>query len=151
MKKNLLFIFALTLFFACDKEKEDPAVSKTDLLSGGSQKTWYIYAALPDDRCASATDDSWIFSSNGTFEFNHGAIIEDEVNECSDFVNIEGTWKFENNEATLTIIALKEKGSTEDIGTLTLVQGEISVLTNERLVITYSTPSPSGSVEFRKR
>ena len=149
MNKSILLIFALTLFFACNDEKDDPARSKTELLTGGNLKSWYLFSSTPEEPCSSAIDDSWIFFSNGSFEYNHGVVTEDETGECGDLVNIEGTWEFENNETTLTIIALREKGSTSNSTPLTLLQGEINVLDDGRLVVTATNPSTSA--EFRKK
>ena len=151
--KNLNFVILLSfvVLLACEKDSDTPKPSKTELLTSGSQKSWYIASLTPDGVCASASDDSWIFFGNGTFEYNHGQIQEVPGSSCSDFVNIEGTWTFGNNESTLTVVAVKEKGSTTNDLNMTLMQGTLSSLDKDKMILTGSHNNESYTVEFRKR
>jgi len=146
MKRTILIFSLSLLVFACDKdEKEQPAPSRTELLTGGSQKSWYQFLSTPDD-CASSGDNTWTFFADGTLAYDHGTVTKDEAGECGDFINFEGTWAFSEEETMITIVALRPTGSTEEIEPYTIGPGTITTLTNDRLVIT----TVEGSVEFRK-
>lgn len=151
MKKTTLLLSALLLVFACDLDEKEqaPAPSKTELLTNGNQKSWYIYSSVPEDPCASASDDTWTFSADGSFAYDHGAVTEDEAGECGDLINFEGTWAFSTDETAITIVALRATGSTENMDPLTIVSAIITTLTSDKLVIT--AIGDSGSVELRKR
>ena len=151
MKKTTLILSVLFLIFACDKDEKEqgPAPSKTELLTAGNQKSWYVYSSTPEDPCASASDDTWTFSTDGSFAYDHGAVTDDEEGECGDLINFEGTWAFSADEAAITIVALRATGSTENMDPLTIVSAIITTLTSDKLVIT--AIGDSGSVELRKR
>ena len=151
MKKTILVLTALFLVFACDEEKvQAPLPSKTELLSGDNQKSWYIYSSTPEGQCTSGADDSWTFSADGGFAYDHGTVTEgeDEDGECGDLINLEGTWAFSEEETEITIIALRGTESTEDLDPMTIVTGDITTLTRDRFVI---TAEGLGSAEFRTR
>ena len=100
MKKMTLLTLTLISIFACDNEES--TLSKSDFLTSGSQKSWYIFSVTPDGPCGSVSDDTWTFLVNGTLTYNHGTVTEDPVKQCGDLVNLEGTWQFSNSETTLT-------------------------------------------------
>jgi VCBS repeat-containing protein len=151
MKKTTLFFSVLTLFFfACEKDSEPVVLSKTDLLTSGSQKTWYTFSSTPEPLCSSTHDDTYTFFADGSFEYDHGIITESDDGECGDLINLEGTWKFEENESAITITALRAKGATEDMDPLTIIQADITELTIGRLVLV-SKDGTSGTLEFRPK
>lgn len=149
MKKSILILSALFLVFACDKDEKESAPSKTELLTGGSQKSWYIYASTPEDPCGSASDDTWTFFADGSVAYDHGTVTEDQEGQCGDLINFEGTWAFSAEETEITIVALRAAGSTEAMDPFTIGSGAITTLTTDRLVIT--TDGNSETIEFRKR
>lgn len=154
MKKSIVLIFALALFFSCDKEKEEPVISKTDLLTGGSQKTWYMHSASPaDELCSSQSDNTYIFFADGSFEYDHGTVTmgTDNDSECGDLVNLEGTWEFKENETAIVIVGRRVKGETEDMAEpLTLFDVKIDELAIGRLVLV-DRNDPALSAEFRPK
>ena len=152
MKKTILFCSVLLTILACnnDEKEQTPSPSKTELLTGGASKTWYVFSTTPDDRCASGSDDTWTFYADGTLTYDHGTVTEDEQGECSDLINFEGTWSFANNETVITIIALRAAGASEDMDEpLTIASGTVTTLTGDRMVITLQ--DQSATVELRKR
>ena len=152
MTKKILIISLILFLSACDKDKdnETPIPSKTELLTAGSQKDWYIFSSTPESPCPSSVDDTWTFFADGQFEFDHGTVTEDEGEECGDFVNLEGTWEFSSDEKNITIVALRAKGSTEDFDTpVTIGSGVITELTEGRMVVT--SPDGEESYELRPR
>ena len=152
MKKTILILSIMFAVIACDKDEKEqaPAPSKKELLTGGTQKDWYIYSISPDDRCASGADDTWTFSADGSLAFDHGTITEDEQGECGDFINFEGTWEFSSDETEITAIARRAAGAAEDMDeSVTVLDGTITTLTNDRMVITLA--DNSTIIELRKR
>jgi hypothetical protein len=147
-----LLIFILTFFTYSDSEDISNATSKTDLLTSGTQKSWNVSAMTPDERCSSSSDDTWTFFADGTFEFSHGTVTEDKPNNCSDFVNLTGTWTLTNSESTLTVVGSKEKGDAANNFSVTMLKGTISVLDEEKLVVvTTISPAEQYTIEFKKR
>jgi hypothetical protein len=150
--KMILLIFLLTAFAAPSMELEHNILSKTTLLTNNTQQPWYVSSMTPDERCGSSSDDQWIFFADGTFEFNHGTVTEDKPNECSDFVNFTGTWTLTNNESILTVVGTKEKGNASNNFSVTMLNGTISVLDEQRLVVvTTISPTEQYTIEFKKR
>jgi hypothetical protein len=147
MKKTFLFLASLIIVLGCSDDDDATPVSKLDLLTGGSQKSWYVYDTTDDDPCPSTADDNWTFFADGVLDYNHGTITDSEEGQCGDLVNFEGTWEFGDNETSLTMVAERNTDTDEDLGSFTLISGDITTLTEDRLVISVS----SGSVEFRKR
>lgn len=151
MKHMTLMILTLISIFACDRGTT-PAPTKTDFLTSGSQKSWYPFSSTPDDACGSISDDTWTFFANGTFTYDHGTITEDVNNNCGDLINLEGSWEFSNNETTLTVTGLREAGASTDNLSLTLMQGDVTLLDNDRLVVSTTGPnSVQYIIEFRKK
>jgi hypothetical protein len=153
MKKTLLIVSVVLSIFSCDKDEKEltpppPPPSKTELLTGGTQKSWSVFSSTPEAPCSSSADDKWTFFSNGTFEYDHGDVTESEDSECGDLINFEGTWAFESEETKITIIALRPTGSDEEIDPLTVASGTVTELTSDRFVIT--GPGSQGSLELRK-
>jgi hypothetical protein len=131
-----------------------PAViSKTDLLTNGSQKSWSFYSMTPDERCSSIADDTWIFFANGTFEYSRGTVTADAANTCRDFVNVTGTWSFSNSETNISVTALQEKGNPSNVFSVIMLQGQITVLEDNRLVVVKTNPADNTQTnfEFRKK
>lgn len=150
MKKTILIISAVFLAFACDKDEKEQDPSKTDLLTGGSQKSWYVYSVTPDGACASSSDDTWTFFADGALAYDHGTVTEDLEGSCGDYMNLEGTWNFSNNETEIAFVALRAAGSTEDMAEpFTIGTGIVTTLTSDRLVIT--ADADGEIVEFRKK
>jgi hypothetical protein len=151
MKKTLLIAFIALSVFSCDKDEKEvtPPPTKTELLTGGTQKSWSIFSQSPEPACSSSTDDRWTFFSDGTFQYDRGTVTESEDGECSDLINFEGSWAFESAETKITIIALRPTGSTDEIDPLTVASGTLTELTSDRLIIT--APGSQGSVELRKK
>ena len=148
MKKNLLILTLLLTILSCEKdEREITPPSKTELLTNGNQKSWFVFSSSPDDACSSSADDSWTFFSDGTFEYDHGDVTEGD-DGCGDLINFEGSWTFTNEESDITIVALRATGSTDNMDPLTVVDGSLTVLTEDRLVI---TADGLGSMELRKK
>jgi VCBS repeat-containing protein len=152
MKKTFLILSIMFAIIACDEDEKEqaPAPSKKELLTGGTHKDWYVYSSSPEDRCASGVDDTWTFFADGSFAYDHGTITEDEQGECGDLINFEGTWEFSSDETGITVIALRAAGAAEDMGeSITVLGGNITTLTNDRMVVTLE--DNSASIELRKR
>ena len=152
MKKTILILSIMFAIIACDKDEKEqaPTPSKKELLTGGTHKDWYVYSINPDDRCASGVDDTWTFFADGSFAFDHGTITEDEQGECGDLINFEGTWEFSADETEVTVIARRAAGASEDMDeSITILNGTITTLTADKLVVTF--PDNSASIELRKR
>ena len=149
----VVLIYFLVLVNDGISESISPILSRKDMLTGGSHQSWQIYSITPDQRCKSSTDDSWIFFADGTFEFDHGSITENETNKCSDLVNIVGKWELLDNESTLKVVAAHEKGNTENTFTTILIEGKITELNNEKLLINIfdATSQRHYAYEFRKK
>jgi hypothetical protein len=155
MKKNLIIVAALSLFFSCDKDEESPVVSKKDQLTGTTQRGWYIHSMTPDERCSSGADDTWTFFSDGSFEYNNGTITEDITDEggCGDFANLLGSWELTENETHIKIIAKSRKDDPSTTFDLAILEGTLTSMSEEKFIITAKDPSSDdeGTVEFRRR
>lgn len=154
-RKTILMVLFISLM-SCEKEEvapqnEDLEPSKTQLLTADTQKSWYIVAASPEEPCGSASDDSWIFKSDGTFEFDHGTVTEDEAGECSDFINLTGTWEFTDSETGLKLFAERGKDDPSVELNLTLFDAKITELTDDKLSLSQEHNGTTRTVEFRKR
>lgn len=150
MKKAILIISTVFLLFACDKDEKEQTPSKTDLLTGGSQKSWYVFAVTPDGPCPSSSDDTWTFFADGSMAYDHGTVTESQEGTCGDYINLEGTWEFTNNETEITLVATRAAGATEEMAEpFTIGNGVVTTLTSDRLVI--SVNGDSEIVEFRKK
>ena len=149
----MLRIFILTVLIISKSNTPNFTSSKTTLLTKGTQKSWRISSITPDESCSSSSDDQWIFFANGSFEFNHGVITDDKTNECSDMVNIIGTWEFANNESKLKINALHEKGNTANAVTMTILDASILVLNDDQLKLLQTDPASgaTATIEFSKK
>jgi hypothetical protein len=153
MKKVNLLAIMLSALFCCSKENEPALVSKKELLSGTSQRSWYMYAMTPDERCGSAFDDTWTFFSTGEFEYDHGTVLDDQVKRCGDFVNLIGSWEFQNNETRLKVTALQEKNNPSNTFEFLILFGTIHQIDADKFVIKDTDPSTNReySIEFRRR
>lgn len=108
MKLRYLIIAVVTIAFSCNDDEKESKKTKTELLTGGSSKSWYITAETPeeeDPNCRPSADrekdNSWTFYADGKFVFDHGTITETET--CGDVINFTGTWEFTNNETGIII------------------------------------------------
>jgi hypothetical protein len=151
MKKTFLIVSIVLSIFSCDKDEKEatPPPSKTELLTGGTQKSWSIFSSTPETPCSSSTDDRWTFFADGTFEYDHGDVTESDDSECGDLINFEGSWAFESAETKISIVALRPTGSDEEVDPLTVASGTLTELTSDRLIIT--APGTQGSMELRKK
>lgn len=155
MKKNLIIVAALTLIFSCDKDEESPVVPKKDLLAGTTQRGWYLHSMTPDERCSSSADDTWTFFPDGSFEYDNGTITEEVTNEggCSDFADLLGSWELSENETHLTVIAESRKDDPSTTFNLTIMEGTLKTVSDDKLIIEATDPSTNekATVEFRRR
>ncbi len=124
--------------------KDEPAKSKTDLLTGGSEKGWVIFDSS-ETRCSSDADDTWTFHKDGSFDYDNGAITGTAT--CGDFYDVIGTWAFSNNESDLTVTATQRKDGYVFTQPTVLYSGTISTLDENKLRLTIG----SGFVEFHKK
>jgi hypothetical protein len=147
MQKTFLFLASLIIIVGCSDDDEPASSSKSDLLTGGSQKAWYVYDTSDDDPCPSSADDSWTFFANGDLNYNHGTITESDADQCSDLVNFDGSWEFADGETKIEMVAEENSDTGEDLDDFTLINGTISTLTEDRLVIS----STMAFIEFRKK
>ena len=131
--------------------------TKLTLLTGNSNKSWYYY--MPDLNSSEQkifADNTYTFFSDGSFEFDHGSVIEEAgcKKDCpGDLVNFEGKWEFTNNETGLRITALHEKGNAANAHTMVLYDATIVSLTETSLVLDQKDPETKISyrIEFRKK
>ena len=138
MKKSFVVLTLIVLMLAC---KDEEKISRLQLLTNGSTKSWNVTAESPESSEIScrpdtdfASDNSWAFSSDGTFKYDHGTLTEGEV--CSDMRNLTGNWKFTESESNLLITLLYETGNpsyTFDGDTLFLTS--IETLTTSTLTL----------------
>jgi hypothetical protein len=139
MKSFTLFISIVTIFFACHKDDEQP--SKTQLLTNGSSKVWRLSEEHPEDLACSVSservkDNSWVFSNNGNFSYDHGQVTEMANETCSDLINLMGKWVLTENETNLLVTITYSPDKPNVIfnnDTLFFVQ--IKALTNDALII----------------
>jgi hypothetical protein len=135
MKKTILFGLLL-LAMACKDDKEP--LSKTDLLIG----SWYYTAESPDDSDCPVTeafiqDDNHIFSADGTYVYDHGAVTES--GKCSNIIAMVGKWKFQDNESKLLVTieySPEFPNRTDDLKGDTLLYATIKSLTADKLMLT---------------
>ncbi|MDF7816532.1 hypothetical protein P1X15_02960 [Runella sp. MFBS21] len=114
MKKNLLVLLCLLSLLSC--QKEAPIPSKIELLTsqkwkwvGGTISPSYdifgIGVLIGDDYFTRTPecwrDDVWVFSVASKFTHEEGATI---CNIGDSQIYAQGTWKFENEEASIRII-----------------------------------------------
>lgn len=145
MKKILSVLLICVVVVACNKDDESP--SKTNLLTGGTQKGWYVYSITPDEDedCTSGDDDTYTFFADGKFQYNHGAIVE--AGDCSDLANFDGTWAFTNSEGKIVITAVKETGGDTFDEPLEIANATITSISADKLVLTQGVTS----IELRKK
>lgn len=132
--------------------------TRTAVLTDGAAKSWSLYSQTPAGNCSSITmDNSYTFHSDGTFTFDHGAVIRNSscVGEscCSDMVNIIGTWRFSEDEQTISIKGLRDADDPSNAFNVTLFEGTIAQLDENVLKINQKNPG-NGIVytfEFRKK
>lgn len=146
MKKTFLLLASIGLMIGCSDD-ENPTSSKLDLLTGGSQKSWYVYESSDDDPCPSSSDDTWTFFADGALAYDHGTVTETPAESCSDLVNFNGSWEFTNDETKLKMVAEENSDTGEDLDDMTLINANITTLTEDRLVLTLN----GESLEFRKK
>jgi hypothetical protein len=150
---NLIMLLSF-LYFGSYDTKED----RLRLLSGQSNKTWYLYSQGADNMCAAIQDDnSYLFYADGTFEFDRGMLTEEAgcINEncCSDMVNIIGRWKLIHDQKRLRVIADREAGNEKNILKLTLFDATIDHLDEGVLKLSQvdGETNVTYTYEFRKR
>jgi hypothetical protein len=161
MKAFLLISFIIS---SGTNSKILTADDRTALLTGTGTKSWYLYARIPEkanatckSKHAISSDNTYTFHANGTFEYDHGAVTEDDACEgddcCSDIVNLTGTWKFTRTGKGLRIIALHEKDNpANDLGVI-LFDATLEQLDANVLKISQADPNSNTryTFEFRKR
>jgi hypothetical protein len=138
MIKSFSILACAAIVIACH---DDDKVSKTQLLTDGTSKSWNITATSPEpdeESCRPdadhARDNAWTFSNDGSFVYDHGTLTEGEV--CSDARNLTGLWKFTENEANLLITVLYETGNPGNtFDGDTLVLAKIEAITAEILML----------------
>ena len=133
------------------------------LLAGITQKTWYLHSKTPDAVLPScqanspqSLDNSWIFFANGTFEFNRGAITQDnscqDTGCCSDMLNIVGTWAFTNNGSGLKITMLHQKEKPSNSFHEVLLEATLIQLAADKFVVKVMPANGSDmEAEFRTK
>lgn len=150
MKRLSLILVLFVVLISCGDD-DDKGTSKTQLLTGGSSKTWYLYAITgADDPCPSTEDDDWTFFADGKFEHDNGDITDSPDESCGDLVNFIGEWEFEQGETRLTARALYETEDPTNTFDFELFDAlEIETLTEERLIL--KGDDDDQTVEFRAR
>ena len=164
MSKLFLLMMCLTWFDYSGESKKDSTEDRTALLAGTTQKSWYLVASSlvsPKASCnasaAMSLDNTYTFYANGTFEFDHGTIIDDadckSEDCCSDLVNITGTWQFTNDQTNLVITALHEKNEPDNKFAFEMYNGAIDQLSDGVLKFSQTDPETNTLYifEFRKR
>ena len=126
MKKVFLFtaIWIGLFSIGCNKDDDDTAASKKDLLIAGS---WKLTAVVSDDDGDGTyetndfihfldcyTDNYYTFKTNGELEMNEGATKCDPADPQTDTAN----WQLTNNETTLVIEG--DNYAIEELNTSTL-------------------------------
>lgn len=134
--KKLLIPVVLVCLFACNDD--DESTSKLQLLTNGSSKSWVLSSAAADNDCGEPQEDrmkdnSWIFFADGKFMFDGGEVTE--AGECSDMINVTGTWKFLENETVLDVYAAFATEEPEYDVDMSMFTGKIKTLTETTLVI----------------
>jgi hypothetical protein len=124
MKKIKIFSMALflgaTLLISCSKD--DESKSATDLLTGGSSKSWKVesisFNGTPQTRDSCEADNFTTFNKSGnTYTDNPGNI------KCGESPT-SGTWALSNSDKVLTMTA---NGSSNAL--------DINELTDNKLVV----------------
>ena len=134
---NGMKIFLAPLVFigllACS---DDESPSKTQLLTNGSFKAWFISTA-PNSDCEGienmSNDNTWTFFNDGKFTFDRGTVTE--AGDCSDIKNVTGTWKFEENETKIRIHVSYNTDDSSDIIDQELVFASIVELAADKMVL----------------
>ncbi len=126
MKKIFLLtaIWICLFSIGCNKDDDDTAASKKDLLTAGS---WKLTAVVSDDDGDGTyetndfiyffdcyTDNYYIFKTNGELELNEGATKCDPADPQTETAN----WQLTNNETTLVIEG--DSYAIEELNTSTL-------------------------------
>jgi len=148
----------LFFFFLCLWPGFRSVSTRNDLLTDGVVKSWSLFSQMPTGNCSSITaDNTYTFHSNGTFTFDHGALTRNASctgeNCCSDMVNIIGTWRFSEDEQTISIKGLRDADDPSNTFNVTLFEGTIGQLDENVLKINQKNPG-NGIVytfEFRKK
>lgn len=152
------------MWFGITSKNESTTIEdRIQLLTNGSQKSWYLHSITPNNETGScalshpmAMDNAYIFFADGTFEFDHGSITDDPTckgdNCCSDLINLVGTWKFTNSQKNLRIVTAHEKNNDSNVLQQVLCSGSIDQLTEEVLKVsqTSSETNIRFTLEFRK-
>ncbi len=151
---HIFYSTLIILFFLFTGNQYSPE----ELLSGTGQKTWYLTAMSPDKSGACSIssvhcqDNSWTFYSDGSFEYDHGALTIDPECEgegcCSDMVNLVGKWELTNNKVGLKLTTLHEKGKPENIFSVVLFDAVFKQMEGNQFVLTQSDPKSAQSYTF---
>lgn len=137
MKKNLYLLIVCLAVFACDKDNDVTPPTKTQLLTDGSRKGWNIHSTSDDDLCPTSVDNTYFFSADGKFEFDRGTNVETQ--DCSDIINVVGTWSFKENETKLIVLAEGPTAGPAFDEPFQLMDVTITSLTESELVVTNNT------------
>ena len=158
---KLLLIGLMLWVFGDDKINGSGIVDNATFLTGGNKKSWYLYSNTPENSggCKEAeavsSDNTYTFSSDGSFEFDHGTITEDASCEdcCTDFVNVIGEWKFTKNQKGLQVTILHEKGNKRNAKKMLMFDASIDQL-NEAVLKFSQADKETGTLyafEFRRK
>lgn len=139
MKKlHAIFLAALILASACDKDDDEPEAPlsiKTQMLVNPTWETVaFLLVDVESGEAIDATDempcykDNFLkFNKNGNFTMNEGSeICEDEEQEST------GSWKFNSAETKITIT---DEDGPEEVEILELSEDELVFAMEEVLVI----------------
>jgi hypothetical protein len=159
MKNAIFLTVSILVLVSCSKD-EDAKPTNLELLAGTESKEWYLYATSPESETCptssvSIVDNTYTFSSDGTFFYDHGTVTEVPGcdNCCGDLVNITGTWEFTNDETNMKIMALYKTGDPDFVLDIELINGQIDLLESGKLQLSYTNPNTGleETLEFRVR
>jgi hypothetical protein len=128
-------------------------------LTGTASKSWTLYSTSNQVQCSPSiqSDNTYTFFVDGTFEFDHGSIIEDSEcrgdNCCSDLVNLVGTWQFVNGQSHIKVTADHEKGNSSNQLPVTLFDANVIILNENILQLSQLDTLTNEMIvfEFRKK
>ena len=139
MKHLLLALFAGSLFFAACKKDSD-SKSASDIITGGSTKSWKIQSRKIDNVASTIdscdADDVMTFTKSGnTFASDPG------TKTCGD-IPISGTWALSNDDKTVTVSGVV-------LGMFPFTQTlQIKELSDTKAVVTYTNDDSTNVRTF---
>lgn len=145
-RKPLTLLLAVILLTGCSDKDEEKSKTPAEYLTGSGSKSWNFIEVTPDDEdpgcavdAAFMRDNKLTFFANGDYEFDNGTVTNHDCEECecSDLLNLYGTWSFPTT-STLKVMAegLLVDGEREPSDdTEVLLNATIVKLTDTELVI----------------